>query len=96
MAKKRTGTRKTRRAGRKGIFSSLYTPVGSLLGVANNAVKGTARVAGKVANVTIRSVNKVGRRVTKGMNNVSKGVVNRVSKGFRRRTTRRRATRRRH
>lgn len=94
MAKRRTATRKTRRARGKGLFASLYSPVGSLLGVANNAVKGTARVAGRVANVTIRSVNKAGRRVTKGMNNVSRGVVTRLGKGMRRRSTRKRGTRR--
>ena len=93
MAKRRTATRKSKG---KGLFASLYSPVGSLLGVADNAVKGTARVVGKVANVTIRSVNKAGRRVTKGMNNVTRAVGRRIGKGLRRRTTRRRSTRRRH
>jgi len=92
MAKRRTATRRARG---KGLFASLYSPVGSLLGVANNAVKGTARVAGRVANVTIRSVNKAGRRVTKGMNNATRAVGRRIGKGMgRRRSTRKRGTRR--
>jgi len=94
MAKRRTATRKTRRARGKGLFASLYTPVSGILGVANSAVRGTTRVVGKAANTTLKTVNRVGRRVTKGMNNVSRGVVTRIGKGLRRRSTRKRGTRR--
>jgi len=84
--------KRNRSSKRRGLFSTIYTPISGALGLVNSVITGTTRGATRLTHGAIKGVNRVGKGVTKRLNRgvsaVGKGVSNTV-RGVMRKKTRR-------
>jgi hypothetical protein len=82
MARRHTARRSTRRraSSKRGLFRTLYTPVGETIGAANDISRATTRTAEGIVHITLSGLNTIGRRVTNRANNVLRKVFTRRRK----------------
>lgn len=82
--KNRKANRKSRRnymMGGRGLFSTLYSPVGHLLQATSNTVSAVANTTRNVAKRGLSGLNRVGRSVTGHANMAVRNVVSRKRRG---------------
>jgi hypothetical protein len=85
--KNRKANRKSRRnnmMGGRGIFGTLYSPIGHLLQATGNTVSAVTNTTRNVAKRGLSGLNSVGRAVTGHANMAVRNVVSRKRRGGRR------------
>jgi len=80
MARKHSHSRRHTRKGKRGLFRTIYVPIGETIGVANNVTRATTRTAEGIVHTTLRGLNTIGRRVTNRANAVIRKVFTRRRK----------------
>jgi hypothetical protein len=69
-ASRRASRRSTRRTSRRGLFGTLYTPIGETIDAVDSLARIAACTASGLVHTALQGVNKAGKRVTSGANSV--------------------------